>query len=97
MQAVEFGAGILGAHRGGDAVAFAAEKTRQQIADTAVVVDQQQMRRVVGRLRAACVRWLRPAATIYSFAFAFDGVAPKIDFQHLVGIVAIDHRAQELA
>ena len=51
MQPEQLGAGILGAHRRGDAVAFAAEKARQQIADAAVVVDQQQMRGVVGRLR----------------------------------------------
>ena len=41
----------LGARRGGDAIAFAGEEARQQIADAAVVVDQQQMRGVVGRLR----------------------------------------------
>ena len=51
MQAEQLGAGILGAHRGGDAVALAAQKTRQQIADAAVVVDQQQMRGIVGRMR----------------------------------------------
>jgi hypothetical protein len=36
---------------GGDAIALAGQKARQQIADAAVVVDQQQMRGVVGRLR----------------------------------------------
>ena len=51
MQAEQLGAGVGGARRRGDAVAFAAEKARQQIADAAVVIDQQQMRGVVGRLR----------------------------------------------
>ena len=51
MQAEQLGAGVAGAHRRGDAVAFAAEKARQQAADAAIVVDQQHMRGVVGRLR----------------------------------------------
>ncbi len=51
MQAEQFGPCILGAHRGGDAIALAAEEARQEIADAAVVIDQEQMRRVVGRLR----------------------------------------------
>jgi hypothetical protein len=59
MQAEQLGAGVGGARRGGDAIALAGQKARQQIADAAVVVDQQQMRGVVGRLRrrpqvAAC-------------------------------------------
>src|ERR1700710_1634079 len=51
MQPEQLGAGVRGAHRRGDAVAFAAQKARQEIADPAVVIDQQQMRGVVGRLR----------------------------------------------
>src|SRR3981081_43469 len=51
MQAEQFGARVNGARRRGDAIAFAAEKARQQVADAAVVVDQQQMRGVVGRLQ----------------------------------------------
>ncbi len=39
-----------GARGGRDAIALAGQKPRQKIADTAVVVDQQQMRGVVGRL-----------------------------------------------
>src|SRR6516165_8841720 len=52
MQAGEFGAGVAGVERGGDAIAFAAQKARQEIADAPVVIDQQQMRGVVrGLLR----------------------------------------------
>ena len=53
MQAGELGARVARAHRGGDAIALAAEEARQQIADAAVVVDQQEMRGVVGRLQRA--------------------------------------------
>ncbi len=49
MQAQQLRARIAGACGGGDAIAFAGEEARQQIADAAVVVDQQQMRRIVGR------------------------------------------------
>ena len=84
MQTVEFGAGILRAHRGGDAVAFAAQKTRQQVADAAVVVDQQQMRRVVGRLRRCSCDGCS-LGHIYSFVFAPEGVAPKIASSTLSG------------
>ena len=95
MQAEQLGAGVAGAHRGGDAIAFAGEKARQQIADAAVVVDQQQMRGVVGRLRRrsrdGCSRWLRHG---HSLALLAAGAEDRL--QHLVGIVAIDHRAQEL-
>src|SRR5205807_350174 len=51
MQAEQFGARVDGARRGGDAIALAGEKARQQVADTAVVVDQQQMRGIIGRPR----------------------------------------------
>ena len=94
MQAEQLGAGVLGAHRGGDAIAFAGEKARQQIADAAVVVDQQQMRGVVGRLR----RRLNEGCSLghdHSFAVGLAGLEDGL--QHLVGIVVIDHRAQELA
>jgi hypothetical protein len=47
----QLGAGVAGARRRGDAIALAGQKARQQVADAAVVVDQQQMRRVVGRLQ----------------------------------------------
>ena len=100
MQAEQFCARVAGAHCGGDAIAFAGQEARQQIADAPVVVDQKQMRRVVGRVRRAsrsgrgdrCCICL--SATITPLASAADS---KDRFQHLVGIVAIDHRAQELA
>ena len=63
MQAVELGAGVAGARRRRDAIAFAAEEARQQIADAAVVVDQQQMRRVVGRFSAGFAERWQPAIT----------------------------------
>ena len=50
MQAEQLGAGVVRARGGGDAIALAGQKARQKIADTAVVVDQQQMRGVVGQL-----------------------------------------------
>ena len=49
MQAVELGARFGRIVGGGDAVAFGGEKARQQVADAPVVVDDEQMRRVVGR------------------------------------------------
>jgi hypothetical protein len=49
MQPHELRACIAGACGGSDAITFAGEEARQQIADAAVVVDQQQMRRIVGR------------------------------------------------
>ncbi|KAJ8133960.1 hypothetical protein OY671_012826, partial [Metschnikowia pulcherrima] len=52
MQAGQLGARIGGAHGRGDAIAFTGEKSRQQIADAAVIIDQQQMRRVIGQLAA---------------------------------------------
>jgi hypothetical protein len=51
MQTGEPGAGIARAARRRDAIAFGGEEARQQVADAAVVVDQQNMRRVVGGLR----------------------------------------------
>ena len=64
-------------------VAFAAQKTRQQVADAAVVVDQQQMRRVVGRLRW-CSCDGGSLGHIYSFVFPPEGV-PKIASSTLSG------------
>src|SRR5207244_12361926 len=56
MQPEQLGPRIAGARGRGDAVAFAGKEARQQIADAAVVVDQQHMRGVVGRLcrRSRC-------------------------------------------
>ena len=90
----QLGARIAGAVGGGDAIALAGEKARQQIADAAVVVDHQQMRRVVGRLRPA-VRAMRGSLRhVHAFAVAIARGEDRL--QHLVGIVAVDHRAQEL-
>src|SRR4051794_15905229 len=50
MQPEQLGAGVVGALRGGDAIALVGEKTRQQIANPSIVVDQQEMRCIVGRL-----------------------------------------------
>ena len=94
MQAEQLGAGVAGAHRRGDAIAFAAEKARQQIADAAVVVDQQQMRGVVGGLRRRSREGCGQDHDHYSFAVVSAGF--QDGFQHLVGIVVIDHRAQKL-
>src|SRR5262245_36508193 len=66
MQAGELGAGIAGAGRRGDAIALAAEKARQQVADAAVVIDQQEMGGLVGRLRR-CTRDLGSQGHDYSF------------------------------
>src|SRR6185312_6498059 len=51
MQTVELGAGIARARGCRDPVTLATEKARQEIADAAVVINQQQMRGVVGGLR----------------------------------------------
>ena len=45
---VELGARLGRGLRGGDAIAFGQQEARQQVADAAVVVDHEQMRRVVG-------------------------------------------------
>ena len=98
MQAEQLGAGVAGARRRGDAIAFAGQKARQQIADAAVVVDQQQMRRVVGRLRRRARGSCGDGCSLrhgHSLGFLRAGAEDRL--QHLVGIVAIDHRAQELA
>jgi len=58
---VEMGAGVVGAHRRGDAVALAEKKAQQQRADTAVVVDDEQVRRVVGRIRGVSRRHEAPS------------------------------------
>ena len=50
MQPMQLGTRVLGAHRRGDPVTFTTQKARQQIADAAVVIHQQQMRRIVSRL-----------------------------------------------
>src|SRR6201999_4220086 len=84
MQAVELGAGILRTHRGGDAITLAAEKPRQQIANAAVVVDQQQMRRVVGRLRWCSCDGCG-LGHVYSFIFATEGAGPKMVCNTLSG------------
>ena len=41
---------------GRDAVAFGGEKARQQIADARIVVDDEEMRRVVGRVCGGALR-----------------------------------------
>src|SRR6185436_18763654 len=50
MQAEQLGARVARACGGGDAITLAGQKPRQQVADAAIVVDQQQMRGVVGQL-----------------------------------------------
>ena len=47
-QALELGARVGGGLRRGDAVALGHQEARKQIADDAVVVDHQQVGRVVG-------------------------------------------------
>src|ERR1700688_1662454 len=84
MQAEQFGAGVARAGCGGDAIALAAQEARQQVADAAVVVDQQKMRRVVGRLR----RRTRDSGSDWhghSFAFVVRFGALKIFSSTLSG------------
>src|ERR1700732_2915119 len=84
MQPEQLGAGVLGTHRRGDAVAFAAQEARQQIANAAVVIDQQEMRGVVGRLRRrSCERC--SLGHHYSFAFAVAVPVPKMASSTLSG------------
>src|ERR1700736_4706785 len=80
MQAGELGPRVTRAHRGGDAIALGGEKTRQQVADAAIVVDQQDMRRVVGRL---CRTALRGGGKRHAHSFA--GAARKIVSSTLSG------------
>ena len=48
-QAFELGARVHGVVRRGDAIALGKQEARQQIADAPVVVDHEQMRRIVGK------------------------------------------------
>ncbi len=48
LKPVELGARVGRGLGRGHAVALAGKKARQQVADAAVVVDHQQMRRIVG-------------------------------------------------
>ena len=69
---------------------FSAEEARQQIADAAVVVDHQQMRRVVGE------RGERVAACIIASSAASPGaVGARDQSQHAVAVLGIDHGGQE--
>ncbi len=64
-QAGELGARVGRGLGGGDAIAFAEQEARQQVANAAVVVDDQQMRRVVGGLarRFGLIGGLRPRSS----------------------------------
>ena len=91
MQAQKLGTGVAGAGRGRDAIAFAGKEAREQVADTAVVIDQQEMRGIVGgTCRRACERGSERHGHSLSL---IDGGKDRL--QHLVRIVAVDHRAQE--
>ena len=50
FQAFELGARVRAVSAVRDPVTFAEQKARQQRADAAIVVDDEQMRRVVGRI-----------------------------------------------
>src|SRR6185437_4492656 len=55
MKAFELGARLARRFGGGDAIAFAEQKAREQRADAAVVVDDKQMRRIIGGIgRGQC-------------------------------------------
>src|SRR5262249_4128448 len=59
MQADELCPSIGRTLRRGDTIALSYEKTRQQAADAAVVVDQQEVERIVGRLETRAIRCRR--------------------------------------
>src|SRR6185437_10793261 len=70
MQAVELGARVARTHGRGDAIAFAAQEARQQIADAAIVVDEEDVRRVVRGLGGGRTRGSRGDRHGHSFALA---------------------------
>ena len=55
-QAGELGARLRGGRRGRDSIALPQQKARQQIADAAIIIDDQQMRSIVGNSGRVCVR-----------------------------------------
>ena len=78
-KAVELGAGVGGVVRGGDAVAFAPQIARQQVADAAVVVDHQEMRGVVGKRCAGKLHRLPSLLSCKIHRWCVSAAAPSRD------------------
>ena len=96
VKAVELGAGIGGVFGGGDAIAFAAQVARQQVADAPVVVDdagdaahRRQACACVGIASAS-----RPHARLRCGARRARALDEP---QHAVALARIEHRDQEAA
>ena len=92
LRLLQLGARVRRRLRGGDAIALAGEEARQQIADAAVVVDDQQMRRVVRERVGQHCQFLachvRPA---------FGALGARDQPQHALAIVGVDHGGEEAA
>ena len=91
-QAVELGARLRGVVGGGDAIAFGGQKAREQVADAAVVVDDEQMRRVVGedwQRASPCVVNPRP--------FARRALGARDHAQDTFAVFVVDHAGKKAA
>ena len=99
MRRSNFKPGKLGARvgcriRSRDAVAFAEQEARQQRANAAVVIDDEKVRRVVGRIlrqRRVCVRHHGAS----SRSRARGAVGMRDQAQHAVAVLGIDHAGEK--
>ena len=87
---------VRGAFRDGDAIAFALQEARQQTADAAVVVDDEQMRRVVGGCRGPRSLLLRRSSPGQTRCWRVRSVR-STSFIASSAAVGIDHRRQKFA
>ena len=105
LQAGELGAGIERGFRRRDAVAFAQQKARQQRADAAIVVDDEKVRRIVGRIlrRTMCrIRSLvraggrhRSSSRVASALLLDQRVGMRDQAQHMIAVLGVDHAGEE--
>ena len=89
----ELGARVGGVLGGGDAIALAAQKARQQVADAAVVVHQQEMRRIVRKNGGVELAGRHASSVSRASAGA---VGARNEPQQAVALFGVDHRGQKV-